>query len=221
MVRVKEVLVLEDTSFLDEKLSSGAFELTFRKMIYIMAGGLMSYKLIDSYKAPDILLGVIIIGVALALAFYPAKSLRLESIFVGGFSYLLGGFFTPDLDKVKNMQKQQKKPKPKTKIETVKNTAKITKIVKEPSKEITKNSVEEKEQLSNIKAVDKRRNLWLDYILAATSGAFSLLLFRILKCVIVKPSLIIEITTILLLFAVSTGVFVSELLYIILRLKSG
>ena len=54
----KKVCISEGgPKFLDEKLSSGAFELTFRKMIYIMVGGLMSYKLIESYKAPDILLG--------------------------------------------------------------------------------------------------------------------------------------------------------------------
>ncbi|BDC18230.1 hypothetical protein [Acidianus sp. HS-5] len=233
MVRVKEVLILEDTSFLDEKLSSGAFELSFRKMIYVLVGGLLSYKLIDSYKIPDILLGVVIIGIALALAFYPAKSIRLESVFIGAFSYLLGGFFTPDPDKVKEAEKKkQKKVKPKAKIETVKNTARITKIADKPTEKTVDNHVEKQNNVQAVMRADtvvnnppvakntiiKHKNsLLLDYILTAVSGAFSLLLFRILIHTFASPSLITVIANILM-FSVSAGVFIAELLYTIPRL---
>ena len=113
MVRVKEVLILEDTSFLDEKLSTGAIEITFRRLIYVLVGGLMSYKLIESYKVADILLGVLILALAFALAFYPARSIRLESIIIGAFSYSLSSLFAPDPEKAKRPPKAKRTDKRK------------------------------------------------------------------------------------------------------------
>ena len=113
MVRVKEVLILEDTSFLDEKLSTGAIEITFRRLIYVLVGGLMSYKLIESYKVADILLGALILALAFALAFYPARSIRLESIIIGAFSYSLSSLFAPDPEKAKRPPKAKRTDKRK------------------------------------------------------------------------------------------------------------
>ncbi|BDC00272.1 hypothetical protein SACC_32880 [Saccharolobus caldissimus] len=208
MVRVKEVLILEDTSFLDEKLSTGAVEITFRRLMYILIGGLVSYKLIDSYKIPDILLGVLILTVAFALAFYPAKSVRLESIFIGAFSYLLGGFFTPDPDEVEDAEKkkQSKAQKKIQKLETSKGIARIS--VNKAKTELQKTTTKTQGQ--------KQQNRGLNYVMIGVSGVISLLLYKFMieEFNHASPLLI----TIIIAFAISAALFIISLSMLLGRL---
>jgi multidrug efflux pump subunit AcrB len=217
MVRLKELLILEDTSFLDEKLSSGTLELTFRKMMYILIGGLISYKLIDSHKFPDIIIGVIVVSIALALAFYPPKSQRLETIFLGAISYFLGGFFTPDPD-IKKIDKKDNKKKKKVHIvvETHKGVSQIEKIEKIQDVEIANELDEGEEGKSRGKSKEKRgKSKKFDYAILGISGASSLMLFKFLLHLLAFPAYhLIDFTIDILLFSVSVAVFISEIIII-------
>jgi hypothetical protein len=92
VARIKEALILEEVGFADERLASGLFSFTFRSLMYLFAGGLLSFKLITSYTAGGIALGAAVLLFALAFAFYPVKSVRLEAILVQAlFFYLSPG----------------------------------------------------------------------------------------------------------------------------------
>jgi len=89
MARLKDALILDEISFLDEKLGSNPI-LTMRNIFYFLGGGLIAYKLYSSDKVGLQLAGILIFIFVLALILSPKKSTTLESILVGMISYLLG-----------------------------------------------------------------------------------------------------------------------------------
>ena len=89
MARLRDALILDEISFLDERLGSNPI-LTMRNIFYFLGGGLLTYKLYSSDKVGLQLAGILIFISVLALILYPKKSTTLESILVGMLSYLLG-----------------------------------------------------------------------------------------------------------------------------------
>jgi len=89
MARLRDALILDEISFLDERLGSNPI-LTMRNVFYFLGGGLIAYKLYSSGKVGLQIAGVLIFIFVLTLILYPKKSVTLESILNGLISYLLG-----------------------------------------------------------------------------------------------------------------------------------
>jgi len=89
MARLREALILDEISFLDERLGSNPI-LTLRNIFYFLGGGLIAYKLYSTDKIGLQLVGILIFVFVLALILYPKKSTTLESILVGLISHLMG-----------------------------------------------------------------------------------------------------------------------------------
>ena len=89
MARLRDALILDEISFLDEKLGSNPI-LTMRNIFYLLGGGLIAYKFYGTDKIGFQLVGILIFVFVLALVLYPKKSVTLENTIIGMFSYLLG-----------------------------------------------------------------------------------------------------------------------------------
>ena len=89
MARLRDALILDEISFLDEKLGSNPI-LTMRNVFYLLGGGLVAYKLFETGKVGLQFTGILIFIFFLALIVYPKKSITLESMFIGMISYFLG-----------------------------------------------------------------------------------------------------------------------------------
>jgi len=116
MARMRESLIIEELSFLDEKLGGNPL-LTLRNMMYLMVGGLVSYKLIEGGGVKTAV-GVIIILFVLTLIAYPKRSLTLENIIIGVISYYLepqGEEKKKQTAKKEARKQELKKEKPKAK----------------------------------------------------------------------------------------------------------
>lgn len=127
MARLRDALILDEISFLDERLGSNPI-LTIRNIFYFFGGGLIAYKLYSSGKVGFQLLGILIFVFVLALILYPKKSVTLESILNGMVSYLLG--FDNE-----NVIREEKKKAQKKKVEKnlKKSSAKEEKKVDKPT----------------------------------------------------------------------------------------
>jgi hypothetical protein len=110
MARLRDALILDEISFLDEKLGSNPI-LTMRNIFYFLGGGLIAYKLVETGKVGLQLAGILIFIFFLALIVYPKKSATLESILVGMISYLLGFDNENVIREEKNKRAQKKKNK--------------------------------------------------------------------------------------------------------------
>ncbi|MEM4114643.1 hypothetical protein AAGT10_14755 (plasmid) [Sulfolobus tengchongensis] len=113
MARIRESLIIEELSFLDEKLGGNSL-LTLRNLMYFLFGGLIAYKLIEG-GGVKLVIGVIILLFVLALIVYPKRSLTLENILIGAISYYLEP--QGEAAKKKEAKKQEKQ-------KTTKNLAK-------------------------------------------------------------------------------------------------
>jgi hypothetical protein len=109
MARLRDALILDEISFLDEKLGSNPI-LTMRNIFYFLGGGLIAYKLVETGKVGLQLAGILIFIFFLALIVYPKKSITLESMFIGMISYFLG-FDNENVILEKNKKRAQKKNK--------------------------------------------------------------------------------------------------------------
>jgi hypothetical protein len=89
MARLRDALILDEISFLDERLGSNPI-LTIRNIFYFLGGGLIAYKLYSSDKVGLQVAGILIFVFILALILYPKKSTTLESTLNGMISYFLG-----------------------------------------------------------------------------------------------------------------------------------
>lgn len=108
MARLKDALILDEISFLDEKLGNPF--LTLRNIFYLLGGGLIAYKLVETGKVGLQLAGILIFIFFLALIVYPKKSITLESMFICMISYFLG-FDNENVILEKNKKRAQKKNK--------------------------------------------------------------------------------------------------------------
>jgi len=109
MARLRDALILDEISFLDEKLGSNPI-LTMRNIFYFLGGGLIAYKLFETGKVGLQLAGILIFIFFLALIVYPKKSITLESMFIGMASYFIG-FDNENVILEKNKKRAQKKNK--------------------------------------------------------------------------------------------------------------
>jgi len=107
MARLRDALILDEISFLDEKLGSNPI-LTMRNIFYFLGGGLIAYKLFETGKVGLQLAGILIFIFFLALIVYPKKSITLESMFIGMASYFIG-FDNENVILEKNKKRAQKK----------------------------------------------------------------------------------------------------------------
>jgi uncharacterized membrane protein HdeD (DUF308 family) len=116
MARLRDALILDEISFLDEKLGSNPI-LTMRNIFYLLGGGLIAYKFYGTDKIGFQLVGILIFVFVLALVLYPKKSVTLENTIIGMFSYLLGFDNENIVREEKTAKRTQKKnkenPKPK------------------------------------------------------------------------------------------------------------
>ena len=119
MARLRDALILDEISFLDEKLGSNPI-LTMRNIFYLLGGGLMAYKLYNTDKVGLQLAGILIFIFVLALILYPKKSVTLESILVGMVSYFMG-FDNENVIREEKPTKRAQKKKNKEKERKPKN----------------------------------------------------------------------------------------------------
>jgi hypothetical protein len=108
MARLRDALILDEISFLDERLGSNPI-LTIRNIFYFLGGGLIAYKLYSSDKVGLQVAGILIFVFILALILYPKKSTTLESILNGMISYFLGFDNENVIREEKNKRGQKKK----------------------------------------------------------------------------------------------------------------
>jgi hypothetical protein len=108
MARLRDALILDEISFLDERLGSNPI-LTIRNIFYFLGGGLIAYKLYSSDKVGLQVAGILIFVFILALILYPKKSTTLESTLNGMISYFLGFDNENVIREEKNKRGQKKK----------------------------------------------------------------------------------------------------------------
>jgi|ECHhosMinimDraft_1075155.scaffolds.fasta_scaffold00695_3 hypothetical protein len=92
MRRLLEVIVLEETSILDEKIGLGAWgSITMRALGYLLIAGVFAYILFRTGYTPNRVLAAAIMVSAAAVALYPAKSVRPEAVLASMIHYYLSG----------------------------------------------------------------------------------------------------------------------------------
>ena len=137
MARLRDALILDEISFLDERLGSNPI-LTMRNIFYFLGGGLITYKLYSSGKVGLQIAGILIFIFVLALILYPKKSTTLESTLNGMISYLLGF----DNENVIREEKKRVQKKKKNEENLRKDSVEEEKEVeKSPSKPSSRNAL--------------------------------------------------------------------------------
>jgi hypothetical protein len=131
MARLRDALILDEISFLDERLGSNPI-LTIRNIFYFLGGGLIAYKLYSSDKVGLQVAGILIFVFILALILYPKKSTTLESTLNGMISYLLG-FDNENVIREEKKRVQKKKDEENLRKDSVKEEKEVEKSPSKPS----------------------------------------------------------------------------------------
>ena len=121
MARLRESLIIDEISFLEEQLGGNSL-LTMKNVFYGLIGILVGYKLIYSGKPAAELLGILLLAFIGFLVAYPKKSLAAESLLIGMISYYILG--TGQTTKQReDLKKKAKKAKGETKTKTARRPA--------------------------------------------------------------------------------------------------
>ena len=187
MARLREALILDEISFLDERLGSNPL-LTIRNIFYFLGGGLIAYKLFESGRAGLQLIGILIFAFTVALILYPRKSTTLESVIIGMLSYFLG--FDVTTEKKGPAKKEKAKKAEKVKGETKTKTARRPAVPVIPNimniLALGRKTKASKPMLTGELTRQKTRKLplqftWLDYAIIAiglASGVLGIVMFN-------------------------------------------
>ena len=136
MARLRDALILDEISFLDERLGSNPI-LTMRNIFYFLGGGLIAYKLYSSGKVGLQIAGILIFIFVLALILYPKKSTTLESTLNGMISHL-SGFDNENVIREEKKRVQKKKDGENLRKDSVEEEKEVE---KSPSKHSSRNAL--------------------------------------------------------------------------------
>jgi len=131
MARLRDALILDEISFLDERLGSNPI-LTMRNIFYFLGGGLIAYKLYSSGKVGLQIAGILIFIFVLALILYPKKSTTLESTLNGMISHL-SGFDNENVIREEKKRVQKKKDGENLRKDSVEEEKEVEKSPSKPS----------------------------------------------------------------------------------------
>jgi hypothetical protein len=131
MARLRDALILDEISFLDERLGSNPI-LTMRNIFYFLGGGLIAYKFYSSDKVGLQIAGILIFIFVLTLILYPKKSTTLESTLNGMISYLLG-FDNENVIREEKKRAQKKKDEENLRKDSVEEEKEVEKSPSKPS----------------------------------------------------------------------------------------
>jgi len=90
MVKLREPLIVDSVSPLDEKINVGAFTLTFRGLLYLLGTLILAYTFYAKHTPAGYVAALATFTVGLTLVFYPPKSQSIETIIILAAAYLAG-----------------------------------------------------------------------------------------------------------------------------------
>jgi hypothetical protein len=90
MVKLREPLIVDSVSPLDEKINVGAFTLTFRGLLYLLGTLILAYTFYAKHTPAGYTAALATFTVGLTLVFYPPKSQSIETIIILAAAYLAG-----------------------------------------------------------------------------------------------------------------------------------
>lgn len=90
MVKLREPLIVDSVSPLDEKINVGAFTLTFRGLLYLLGTLILAYTFYAKHTPAGYVAALATFTVGLILVFYPPKSQSIETIIILAAAYLAG-----------------------------------------------------------------------------------------------------------------------------------
>ncbi|PSN90339.1 hypothetical protein B9Q08_04885 [Candidatus Marsarchaeota G2 archaeon ECH_B_SAG-M15] len=121
MVKLREPLIVDSVSPLDEKINVGAFTLTFRGLLYLLGTLILAYTFYAKHTPAGYVAALATFTVGLTLVFYPPKSQSIETIIILAAAYLAGNTVKTGGNKQPATAAGgggQTKPKPRPKRET-------------------------------------------------------------------------------------------------------
>jgi len=90
MTKLREPLIVDSVSPLDEKVNVGAFTITFRGLLYLLSTLILAYTFYTKHTPAGYAAALATFAVGLTLIFYPPRSQSLETIIILAAAYLAG-----------------------------------------------------------------------------------------------------------------------------------